>query len=180
MGTRHLVKKKRWTEGGKYPVPAEEKHPHNIMLPPPYFTVGMVFVEEWIVLGFRHTAFSIFAQKLPTTNPKTLSHILPGSFWCFLANSRHALMFFFFINGFFLSTLPYRPVEIVDWGTFTTQSQPLNSGAPSQWLLAYLWFPSQKSPLLALTLSFDGWPCLGNWSNSRYYFVAFFTSFACL
>ena len=35
----------------------EEMHPHNTMLPPPYFTVGMVFVEQWTVLSLCHTAF---------------------------------------------------------------------------------------------------------------------------
>ena len=35
-----------------FPVPAEEKHPHSMMLPPPCFTVGMVFFR---VIVFCHT-----------------------------------------------------------------------------------------------------------------------------
>jgi hypothetical protein len=27
-----------------FPVPADEKHPHSMMLPPPCFTVGMMFL----------------------------------------------------------------------------------------------------------------------------------------
>ena len=37
------------------PVPAVEKHPHSMMLPPPCFTVGMVFDGWWAVLGFSQT-----------------------------------------------------------------------------------------------------------------------------
>ena len=39
----------------KVPTPAKEKHPHKMMMPPPYFTVGMVFVDELAVLGLYHT-----------------------------------------------------------------------------------------------------------------------------
>ncbi len=37
------------------PVPAAEKHPHNMMLPPPCFTVGTVLDRWWAVPGFLHT-----------------------------------------------------------------------------------------------------------------------------
>ena len=36
-------------------VPAAEKHPHSMMLPPPCFTVGMVLNGWWAVLGFHQT-----------------------------------------------------------------------------------------------------------------------------
>ena len=36
-----------------FPVPADEKHPYSMMLPPPCFTVGMVFLGWWEVLGLR-------------------------------------------------------------------------------------------------------------------------------
>ena len=37
------------------PVPATEKHPHSMMLPPPCFTVGMVLAWWWAVPGFLQT-----------------------------------------------------------------------------------------------------------------------------
>ncbi|KAK3575155.1 hypothetical protein QTP86_020941 [Hemibagrus guttatus] len=33
-----------------FPVPAEEKHPHNLMLPPPCFTMGMA--NDWPLLSY--------------------------------------------------------------------------------------------------------------------------------
>ena len=36
-------------------VPATEKHPHSMMLPPPCFVVGMVLCGWWAVLGFHQT-----------------------------------------------------------------------------------------------------------------------------
>ncbi len=38
-----------------HPVPAAEKHPHSMMLPPPCFTVGTVLDRWWAVPGFLHT-----------------------------------------------------------------------------------------------------------------------------
>ena len=35
------------------PVPAPEKQPHNMMLPPPSFTGGRVYTGRWEVLGLR-------------------------------------------------------------------------------------------------------------------------------
>ncbi len=37
------------------PVPAAEKHPHSMMLPPPCFTVGTVLDRWWAGPGFLHT-----------------------------------------------------------------------------------------------------------------------------
>ncbi len=37
------------------PVPAAEKHPHSMMLPPPCFTVGTVLDRWWAAPGFLHT-----------------------------------------------------------------------------------------------------------------------------
>ncbi len=37
------------------PLPAAEKHPHSMMLPPPCFTVGTVLDRWWAVPGFLHT-----------------------------------------------------------------------------------------------------------------------------
>ncbi len=41
------------------PVPAAEKHPHSMMLPPPCFTVGTVLDRWWAVPGFLHTYHAI-------------------------------------------------------------------------------------------------------------------------
>lgn len=37
-----------------FPVLASGKHPHGMLLPPSCFTVGMVFLEWWKVLGLHH------------------------------------------------------------------------------------------------------------------------------
>ena len=72
------------------PVPAAEKHPNRMMLPPPCFTVGMVpgFFQMWR-LEFR---------------PK--SSILVSSDQRFLANSKQAVMCLLLRHGFYLATLP--------------------------------------------------------------------------
>ncbi|MEQ2260487.1 hypothetical protein XENORESO_018297 [Xenotaenia resolanae] len=44
-------------------VPAARKHPHSMMLPPPCFTMGMVFLGWWGVLGLSQTLFSLVAGK---------------------------------------------------------------------------------------------------------------------
>ncbi len=46
------------------PVPAAEKHPHSMMLPPPCFTVGTVLDRWWAVPGFsQHRPLRIKAKK---------------------------------------------------------------------------------------------------------------------
>ncbi len=46
------------------PVPAAEKHPHSMMLPPPCFTVGTVLDRWWAVPGFSpHIPLRIKAKK---------------------------------------------------------------------------------------------------------------------
>lgn len=70
-------------------VPTEKKHPRSIMLPPPYFTVGMVFSKEWAVLVLCHTQcfeFWLHFFSHLTTKPNTT---------LYLNHSRNYLMFFF-------------------------------------------------------------------------------------
>ena len=45
------------------PVPATEKHPHSMMLPPPCFTVGMVpgFLQTWH-LAFRPKSYILVSS----------------------------------------------------------------------------------------------------------------------
>ena len=45
------------------PVPAAEKHPHSMMLPPPCFTVGMVLAWCWAVPGFLQAWHLAFKPK---------------------------------------------------------------------------------------------------------------------
>ncbi len=83
------------------PVPAAEKHPHSMMLPPPCFTVGTVLDRWWAVPGFLHT----YRLEL---RPKVLSwsHQTRESFRCFLANSMRAFMCLALRRGFRRATLP--------------------------------------------------------------------------
>ncbi len=57
------------------PVPAAEKHPHSMMLPPPCFTVGTVLDRWWAVPGFLHT----YRLEL---RPKSSSLIRPENLIC--------------------------------------------------------------------------------------------------
>ena len=77
------------------PFPATEKHAHNMMLPPPCFTVGMVagFLQMWR-LAFRPKS----------SNLNLVSH--GQSFRCLLANSKWAVMCLLLKSGFRLATLP--------------------------------------------------------------------------
>ena len=90
-------------------VPPAEKHPHSMMLPPPFFTVGMVpgsssrcnawhsgqQVQSW----FHQTRESCFSWA--------------ESFRCLLANSKWAVKCFLLRSGFHLTTLPYRPGRLL-------------------------------------------------------------------
>lgn len=80
-------------------------------------------------------------------------------------------MWFIFSNGFFLATLPYRLfvcriLAIVDWRTFTPISAndlcglKVIIGLSVTSLTTCCDFPYKS--LLALMLSFEGWPCLGS------------------
>ena len=56
-------------------VPATEKHPHSIMLPPPCFTVWMVLARWWAVPGFLQTwrlAFKAKGFNLGFVRPENL------------------------------------------------------------------------------------------------------------
>jgi hypothetical protein len=60
------------------PVPAAEKHPYNMMLPPPCFTVGMVLARWWAVPGFLQTWHLAFRPKsliLVSSDQNTYLHL---------------------------------------------------------------------------------------------------------
>ena len=62
------------------PVPATEKHPHSMMLPPPCFTVGMVLAWWWAVPGFLQTWRLAFIPKslIFVSSDQRISHVSHG------------------------------------------------------------------------------------------------------
>ncbi len=68
------------------PVPAAEKHPHSMMLPPPCFTVGTVLDRWWAVPGFLHTYRLELRPKssiLVSSDQRILFVTILESFRCF-------------------------------------------------------------------------------------------------
>ncbi len=91
------------------PVPAAEKHPHSMMLPPPCFTVGTVLDRWWAVPGFLHTYRLELRSKssiLVSSDQRILFVTILESFRCFLANSMRAFMCLALRRGFRRATLP--------------------------------------------------------------------------
>ncbi len=77
------------------PVPAAEKHPHSMMLPPPCFTVGTVLDRWWAVPGFSpHIPLRIKAKKfyLGLIRPENLICHHLGVLQVFFSNSMRAFM----------------------------------------------------------------------------------------
>ena len=83
-------------------VPASERHPHSMMLPPPCFAVGAVpgFLQTW------HLAFRRKSSILVSSDQKILFHMVWESFRCLLANSKWAAMCLLLRSGFCLATSP--------------------------------------------------------------------------
>ena len=79
-------------------VPAAEKHPYSLMLPPPYFTIGMV-------PGFLQTFRPKFLSW-GASDQRILLLMVWESFRCLLANSKRAVMCLSLRRGFLLATLP--------------------------------------------------------------------------
>ena len=81
-------------------VPAAEKHPHSMMLPPPCFTVGMVpgHLQTWCL------AFGPNSSILVSLDQIILFLMVGESFTWLLANSKRAVMLL--RSGFHLATLP--------------------------------------------------------------------------
>ncbi len=91
------------------PVPAAEKHPHSMMLPPPCFTVGTVLDRWWAVPGFLHTYRLELRPKssiLDSSDQRILFVTILESFRCFLANSMRAFICLALRRGFRRATLP--------------------------------------------------------------------------
>ena len=96
----------------KAPVPAEETLPQSIMLPPPCFSVGMVFFW-WCAGWFLRQTYLLElwpkSSTLVSSDHNTFSHMLLGDFRCVFAKCSLAWMFFFVRKGFRLATLPHSP-----------------------------------------------------------------------
>ena len=83
------------------PVPAVEKHPRSIMLPPPGFTLVGARVPPDVTLGIQAKEF-----KLGFIRPENLvSHGL-RLFRFLLVNSKRTIMCLLLRSGFCLATLP--------------------------------------------------------------------------
>ncbi len=90
------------------PVPAAEKDPHIMMLPPPCFTVGTVLDRWWAVPGFLHTYRLELRPKsyiLVSSDQRILFVTILESFRGFLANSMQAFMCLALRRGFRRATL---------------------------------------------------------------------------
>lgn len=73
------------------PVPATEKHPYSIILPPSWFTIEMVLAWWWPVPGC-HLAFTPKNSMFVSSDHRILFIIVWEYFRCILANSKQAAM----------------------------------------------------------------------------------------
>ncbi len=138
------------------PVPATEKHPHSLMLPPHCCTVRMLLARWWVVPGFLQI------WRLPF-RPKSSNFLMVGeSFRCLLANSRWAIMCL--LLSLLSGSLPYRP----DWWS-AVKMVVLLKGFPlsteNHWnsvrvAIGFL-VTSLTKTLLPRSLSLARWPVLG-------------------
>ena len=88
------------------PVPAAEKHPHRMMLPPPCFTVEMILARWWAVPGFLqmwHIVFRPNSSIFISSDQRILFLMVWQSFTCLLANSKQAVMCLLLRSGFCLA-----------------------------------------------------------------------------
>jgi hypothetical protein len=80
-----------------FPVPAEEKHPHSMMLPPPCFTGGGIL---GVMRGVGFVTDSVFldGKKLNfdqvSSDQSTFFHMFGEFPTCPLANTKRLLIFF--------------------------------------------------------------------------------------
>ncbi len=124
------------------PVPAAEKHPHSMMLPPPCFTVGTVLDRWWAVPGFLHTYRLESRPKssiLVSSDQRILFVTILESFRCFLANSVRVFMCLALRRGFAGPLCHKAPTGggLQWWLTFYNflPSPECISGAQPQWSL---------------------------------------------
>ncbi len=124
------------------PVPAAEKQPHSMMLPPPCFTVGTVLDRWWAVPGFLHTYRLESRPKssiLVSSDQRILFVTILESFRCFLANSVRVFMCLALRRGFVGPLCHKAPTGggLQWWLTFYNflPSPECISGAQPQWSL---------------------------------------------
>ena len=115
------------------PVPPAAKHPHNMMLPPPCFMVGMVF------FGLQASPFSSkyndddFGQTVPFLFHQTREHFSKKDDLCPHEKLQPVVWLFlwrFWSSGFFLAERPfrlcrYRTCFTVDIDTFVNVSSSI-------------------------------------------------------
>ena len=97
-----------------FPVPADKKHPHSIMLPPPCFT-GMVVSGWWEDLGLRQTKCTPWWPKgsiLVSFDQSTFFHMFGESPTCLLANTKRVSLFFFFMLCLFSGHSSEKPSSV--------------------------------------------------------------------
>ena len=101
-----------------FPVPAVEKHPHSMTLPPPCFTVGMLLFsgDERCWVCTRHSV-SLMSKKLH------FCLIWPVSQTCLLANTKCVCLFLSLSNGFISGHSSIKPSSVECMG----QSGPMVS-----------------------------------------------------
>ena len=147
-----------------FPVPAEEKHPHSMMLPRPCFTVGMVCSGCWV--SATHSVLH-WGQKVTFwshPDQSTFFHMFAVSPTWLVANSKWDFLGFTFNNGFLLATLPLRPdwwskpLIVVLWTDSPTSAVDLCSS--SRVTMGLLVAPLINF-LLVWLVSLGGRPCLG-------------------
>ncbi len=138
------------------PVPAAEKHPHSMMLPPPCFTVGTVLDRWWAVPGFLHTYRLELRPKsyiLVSSDQRILFVTILESFRCFLANSMRVFMCLALRRGFRRATrIKPRLVEGCSDGWLSTTFSHLPNASlelrhSDLWVLLYLSHQGSSPPI---------------------------------
>ncbi len=97
----------------RQPVPELEKQPHNMMLPPPCFTVGMVFWGLNASPFFRQIIFLVLWPKssiFVLSGHSTLSHWAQESETCAQVNLRHAARCLLDLSGTFHGRCAATPI----------------------------------------------------------------------
>ncbi len=132
------------------PVPAAEKHPHSMMLPPPCFTVGTVLDRWWAVPGFLHT----YRLELRPKSPILVSSDQRILFVTILESSMRGFMCLALRRGFRRATLPIKPrlVEGCSDGWLSTTFSHLSNASlelshSDLWVLLYLSHQGSSPPI---------------------------------
>ena len=144
------------------PGPEAAKQPQTMTLPPPDFTVGMMFF-------FWNPVFLLRQMYWDTHLPKSSTFVTSirskswGSSRCFRAKMGRVLMFFLLSSGFRLGTLPCRPFlpslflmnTDLNWGKWGLKFFVIVGSFVTSWM----------SRRCALGVILFGWPLLGRFTT---------------